>query len=117
MAIQPNLINGEISLGVRPLLFAIYVAPLFYLTDLLNFADDSFTLAIAKNKDQAIQIITEKLTLITKWLKDSSLSVNDESKTEVCVFYHKNTPKIEIILNNVIYYQIKRYDESFKSII
>ena len=53
-----------------------------------------------KNKHQTIKILIEKLTLITKWLRDLGLSVN-ESKTEVCIFYHENTPNIKIVLNNV----------------
>ena len=88
------------GLILRPILYAIFVAPLFDLTDLLNFADDKFTLSTSKNKQQALQILTEKLTLIKKWLKDSGLSVN-ESKNEVCAFHRRHTPNIEIVLNNV----------------
>ena len=36
---------------------------------------------------------------LTSWLKDTGLSVN-ESKTEICVFYHKPTPLLELVLNN-----------------
>ena len=39
------------------------------------------------------------LTLITKWLTGSGLKVN-EQKTELCLFYRKDTPQIEIIINN-----------------
>ena len=91
-------IQGSI---LGPILYAIFVAPLFDLTDLYNFADDNFTLSSSKDKNIATQTITEKLTLITTWLKDSGLSVN-ESKTEICLFYHKSQPPIEILLNNVL---------------
>ena len=77
-----------------------FVAPLFDLIDLFNFADDNFTLSYSNDKDTATQLITEKLTLITSWLKDSGLSVN-KNKTEICLFYHKPLPPIELILNNV----------------
>ena len=80
-------IQGSI---LGPILYAIFVAPLFDLTDLFNFADDNFSLAVSNSKQMAINLMAEKLTLITKWLKDSGLSVN-ESKTEACVFYHKPT--------------------------
>ena len=90
-------IQGSI---LGPILYAIFVAPLFDLTDLLNFADDNFSLSISKCKQEAINLISNKLHLITKWLKDSGLSVN-ENKTEVCVFYHRPTTNIEIVLNNV----------------
>ena len=90
-------IQGSI---LGPILYAIFVAPLFDLTDLLNFADDNFSLSISKCKHEATNLITNKLHLITKWLKDSGLSVN-ENKTEVCVFYHRPTTNIEIVLNDV----------------
>ena len=90
-------IQGSI---LGPILYAIFVAPLFDLTELFTFADDNFSLAISNDKHQATLMITEKLTLITKWLKDSGLSVN-ERKTEACAFYHKHTPNVEIVLNDV----------------
>ena len=36
-----------------------------------------------------------RLEMITKWLKDSGLVVN-ESKTEVCLFHRNDKPKITI---------------------
>ena len=41
------------------------------------------------------------LTLIINWLSDSGLKVN-ETKTELCLFYRKDTPPIEIIINNAL---------------
>ena len=38
------------------------------------------------------------LEIMTKWLKDSVLKVN-ESKTELCLFHQKDSPKISIRLN------------------
>ena len=48
----------------------------------------------------------EKIILITKWLKDSGLKVN-ENKTELCLFYRKDTPQIEIAINNVMIKSMK----------
>ena len=39
-----------------------------------------------------------KLELITKWLRDSGLKVND-SKTEICLFHRKDHPPISLNLN------------------
>ena len=47
-----------------PILYAINVALLFELTYLLKLADDNFTLAIEKRKQQAIEMFTEKLFLL-----------------------------------------------------
>ena len=67
-----------------PILYAIFVAPLFDLTDLYNFADDNFSLASNKSKTQVTKNLESKLKLILKWLSDSGLKVN-ESKTELCL--------------------------------
>ena len=106
-------INGEISklyeidygtiqgsiLG--PVLYAIYVSPLFDLTQLSNFADDNFALTWHTNKQSAINEMELKLNLIVNWLKDSGLKVN-ETKTELCLFYRRDTPPIEITISNEI---------------
>ena len=42
-----------------------------------------------------------KLKIITKWLADSGLNLN-EVKTELCLFYWKDTPPVEITLNGNI---------------
>ena len=101
--LNSGTIQGSI---LGPILYAIYVAPLFDLTDLSNFADDNFALTWSKNKATAITLMTEKLEIITKWLKESGLKVN-ESKTELCLFYRKDTPQIEIIVNNVVIKSMK----------
>ena len=41
-----------------------------------------------------------KLKLIIKWLKDSGLKVN-EAKTEVCLFYRKDTPQVVITVSGI----------------
>jgi exonuclease III len=106
-------INGEISklheidygtiqgsiLG--PVLYAIYVSPLFDLTELSNFADDNFALTWHKNKQSTISSMELKINVIVNWLKDSGLKVN-ETKTELCLFYRRDTPPIEITIGNDI---------------
>ena len=42
-----------------------------------------------------------KLTLITKWLTDSGLKVN-QTKTELCQFHRRDTPAVEIRVDNTI---------------
>ena len=82
-----------------PILYAIFVAPLFDLTDLYNFADDNFSLSSNKSKTQVKKDLESKLELILKWLTDSGLKVN-ENKTELCLFHRKDTHPITILLNN-----------------
>ena len=69
-------------------LYALFVSPLFDLTQLTNFADDNYI--IDWNPDLGLLIINfeKKLEMIVKWLRGSGLIVN-ETKTEVC-FFHRN---------------------------
>ena len=38
--------------------------------------------------------------MITKWLRDSGMKVN-ESNTELCLFHRKDNPPLRIVLNNI----------------
>ena len=84
-----------------PILYAIFVSPLFDLTELYTFADDNFSLSSSQNKHEAKNRLQAKLTVVTTWLTNSGLKIN-ENKTELCLFYRKDTNPIKIILNDVI---------------
>ena len=71
--ISTGTIQGSI---LGPILYTIYVSPLFDLTDLSNFADDNFALTMNSCKQEATNQMQLKLQLITKWLKESGLKVN-----------------------------------------
>ena len=74
--------------------------PLYEITKLSNFADDNFAITINNDKITCIQLLKNKLSITANWLKDSGLKVN-ESKTEVCIFYRKDTPQVEMLVNNI----------------
>jgi hypothetical protein len=76
-----------------PVLCALFVSPLFDLDDLVNFADDNFCVEWNKNLPLLIYNLEKCLEMITKWLKESGLVVN-ESKTEVCLFHKNDQPLI-----------------------
>ena len=73
-----------------PILYAIFVSPLFDLAKMTLFADDNYV--IHWNRDLALLIVDMQRTieLITKWLRQSGLRVND-GKTEVCLSTEKTT--------------------------
>ena len=84
-----------------PILYTLFVSPLFDLTQLTNFADDNFYLEWNTNLGQLIENLEKKLEMITKWLLDSGLLVN-ESKTKVCLFHKNDQPKIVISIFNAL---------------
>ena len=88
--INSGTIQGSI---LGPILYAIYVSPLFDLTDLSNFADDNFALTWNHCKRAATIQMQNKLEIMSSWLKHSGLKVN-ESITELCLFHKKDTPQL-----------------------
>ena len=65
------------------------------------FADDKYPLASHTDLNILINQFQHKLTLITKWLKESGLKLN-EDKTEVVLFYRNDHAPIIITLNGII---------------
>ena len=95
-----NSIDGTVQGSVLgPILYAIYVSPLFDLTSLTNFADDNFIIEFNSKVNILIIDMEKKLEMITKWLKESGLKVN-ENKTELCLFHRNDTQIITINLQN-----------------
>ena len=80
-----------------PILYAIFVSPLFDLTHMTNFADDNFVVVWNRQICDVIRDLEQELEMITKWLKDSGLKVN-EAKTEMCLFHRNDQPAISINL-------------------
>ena len=83
-----------------PILYAIFVSPLFDLAKLTLFADDNYVIKWNKSLTELIVDMKATIELITKWLRQSGLKVND-SKTEICLFYRKDHPPITLVINNV----------------
>ena len=64
-----------------------------------NFADDNFYIAWNRNLAVLITDLEMRLEMITKWLRDSGLVVN-EGKTEICLFHKHDQRKIFIKLGD-----------------
>ena len=84
-----------------PILYAIYVSPLFDLQKITNYADDNFIIRSSKILTELIEDMRKSLEAITKWLKQSGLKVN-ETKTELCAFHKSAEVRLEIVLNGAI---------------
>ena len=65
-----------------PILYSLFVSPLLDLEKITLFADDNYILVRNKHRSQLITDLETKLGIITDWLRDLGLKVN-ESKTEL----------------------------------
>ena len=81
-----------------PLLYALFVSPLFDLAKMTLFADDNYIIRRGKQLSVLVNQMRLTLEIIIKWLRQSGLKVND-AKTEICLFYRKDTPPINIVIN------------------
>ena len=97
-----DLLLGTVQGSVLgPVLYAIFVSPLFDLVPVLSFADDSYNMESNASKSAVIEDMEKSLEAITKWLKKSGLKVNEE-KTELCLFYKNDTSKVNVRLGDSI---------------
>ena len=94
-----ELTSGTVQGSILgPILYALYVSPVFDLVCMSSFADDNFTIKWNINKNELIKDMENELEVLTKWLKDSGLKVN-EDKTEIVLFYRKDSRPITLKLN------------------
>ena len=84
-----------------PILYAIYVSPLFDLEKMTNYADDNFIIKSNKVLSRLIIDMEKSLEAITKWLKKSGLKVN-EDKTEICLFHRHIQVNCDVNVNGII---------------
>ena len=68
-----------------PLLYALFVSPLFDLAKMTLFADDNYIIRRGKQLSELVSQMRLTLEIIIKWLRQSGLKVND-AKTEICLF-------------------------------
>jgi hypothetical protein len=95
---KDGTIQGSV---LGPILYTIYISPLFDIAELTNFADDNFIIAFNSQINALIENLQMNLEMIIKWLKYSGLKEN-ENKTEICMFHRNDTQKVTIILQNEI---------------
>ena len=84
-----------------PILYAIFVSPLFDLEKMTLFADDNYIILWNRQLSALITDMKKTIESITKWLRQSGLKVN-ELKTELCLFHRKDQPPVQITVNESI---------------
>ena len=99
VSIMYDLLLGTVQGSILgPILYAIFVSPLFDICDLNSFADDIYITKWSKNVQELTMDMEREIVKITKWLKQSGLKVNDE-KTDICIFNKHNIDPLTIRVN------------------
>ena len=97
-----DLLLGTVQGSILgPVLYAIFVSPLFDLEFMLAFADGNFIPKTNQSKTEIILDMERALESITKWLMDSGLKVNNV-KTELCLFYKSDTLLVTLSLGGAL---------------
>ena len=95
-----DLLLGTVQGSILgPVLYAIFVSPLFKIADLELFADDSFITKSNESLTELIKDMEKSLEAITKWLKQSGMKVN-QNKTEAFLFYKQDIAPIQLKVGN-----------------
>ena len=95
-----NIDEGTLQGSVLgPVLFAIFISPVYEVTEMTTFADDNYLLEFDKDIMSTIGKVKMKAERVIKWLRDSGMKVNSE-KTELCIFSTKDVRQIEIEIDN-----------------
>jgi hypothetical protein len=95
--INIGTVQGSI---IGPVLFSLFVSPVFELRNIVAYADDTYTLTSSVSKENVIMDIGEALTAISLWFQSSGLKVN-EDKTEIAIFYKDNCNPEDVLINGM----------------
>ena len=98
-----NIIAGTLQGScLGPILFALFISPMFDLSDSITYADDNYTIETDKTLEITIGKVKMKAEILMQWLKDSGMQVNSK-KTEFCIFHKLDmTPKTITLFSETI---------------
>ena len=78
-----------------PVLYSIFVRPIFDLINLLTFADDNYLIEHDKDLMATIGKVKFKAEFLLNWLTNSGLIIN-AAKTEICIFSSEAIGSFEV---------------------
>ena len=91
-----DLLLGTVQGSILgPVLYAIYISPIFDLEQLFAFADDKFVPKVGVNKEALVKDMEVSLSAIRIWIKQSGLKIN-ENKTEICLFSRQSSDQVTV---------------------
>ena len=97
-----ELLMGTVQGSILgPVLYAMFVSPLFDLEAFFAFADDIFIPREGTIRQDLIEDMAKSLMAISKWLKQSGLKLNEE-KTEMCLFSKSDVATITVPLGQSV---------------
>ena len=73
-----------------PILFALFISPMYDKFDCTTYADDNYTIETGPDVNVTIGKVKMKAESLMQWLKDSGMQVNAK-KTEFCLFNRHDT--------------------------
>ena len=97
-ATNAGTVQGSI---LGPILYAIFVSPLFDIENMTNYADDNYIIRWNKCIEALISDMEKSLEAITKWLRDSGLEENTD-KTEVCLYHRTDNVPIQLRISDTV---------------
>jgi hypothetical protein len=69
------MVQGSI---LGPILYSIFISPVFELEPMLAFADDTFITRIGDIKGALISDMETSLKVVIKWMKQLGLKINED---------------------------------------
>ena len=85
-----GIIQGSI---LGPILYAIFISPVFDIETITCYADDKFPLVVDRLRSGLVNKMEIKLEKIILWLTKSGMVVN-EAKTDLCLFSRYDCPPV-----------------------
>jgi hypothetical protein len=64
-----------------PVLFSLFVSPVFELQNIVAYADNTYTVTSSRSKENLVTNIGVALTTISLWFQSSGLKVNEEKQS------------------------------------
>jgi hypothetical protein len=90
--IQCGTVQGSV---LGPILFSLFISPIYELEEMVSYADDSYIIVGDKTKEASKTLLEKSLNTVANWLKNSGMKVNVE-KTEIVVFFKNDTASEQI---------------------